>query len=209
MNIPGFRKGKAPFAIIEKQVGKERLQAEVIDRVFPFEFQKAVDENKLNIAFRPTIENVDFALDKDLTLKAKVELKPEVTLGKYKDLDVKYEEFKNADDALDKEIEMTQRRFSTLEKKDGAATDKDTVVFDFEGYLGKDKIEHGSGENYTLDIANSNFIPGFAEKLVGHSAGEEFDIEVKFPEEYHEDKLKGADATFKIKLHEVKSRKLP
>lgn len=212
VNIAGFRKGKAPNNVVEKYVGAERIKAEVIDRLFPMEFQKVVDENKLNIAFRPTIENVDFELGSDLKVKATVELKPEVKIGKYKDVEVKYEEFKNPDDALDKELEMTQKRFSKLEKVDRASTDKDTVVFDFEGYIGKvgeEKIEHGDAKNYSLDLSNSNFIPGFAEGLVGHSAGDEFVIDVKFPEDYHEDKLKGAPAQFKIKLHEVKERTLP
>ena len=209
VNIAGFRKGKAPKNVVEKYVGAERIKAEVIDRLFPSEFQKAVQENKLNVAFHPSLEHVDFNIGQDLKLTATVELKPEVTLGQYKDNEIEYKEFKNPDDALDKELEQTQRRFSTLEKVDRKSTDKDSVVFDFEGFVGEEKIEHGSGTNYTLDLANSNFIPGFAEGLVGHSAGEEFDISVKFPENYHEDKLKGADATFKIKLHEVKERKLP
>jgi len=209
VNISGFRKGKAPKNIVEKYVGAERIKAEVIDRLFPMEFQKAIEENKLNIAFRPSLEHVDFNVGEDLKIKASVELKPEVKLSQYKDNEVEYQEFKNPDDALEKELEQTQKRFSTLEKTDRASTDKDSVVFDFEGYVGEEKIEHGSGSNYTLDLAHSNFIPGFAEGLVGHSAGEEFDINVKFPADYHEDKLKNADAKFKIKLHEVKERKMP
>ena len=209
VNIAGFRKGKAPVGVIEKYVGIERIKADVIDRLFPSEFQKAVEENKLNIAFRPTIENVEFNLGSDIKIEAAVELKPEVKISQYKDLEVKYEAFKTPDDALEKELEATQKRFSKLDKVDRASTDKDTVVFDFEGYVGEEKIEHGEGKNYTLDLANSNFIPGFAEGLVGHKAGESFDISVKFPAEYHEEKLKNADATFKIVLHEVKERILP
>lgn len=209
VNIAGFRKGKAPNNVVEKYVGEERIKAEVIDRLFPMEFQKAVDENKLNIAFRPSLEHVDFIVGQDLKLKATVELKPEIKLAKYKDLEVKYEEFKNPKDALDKELEQTQRRFSKLIEVDRKAKKTDTVVFDFEGFVGKEKIEHGAGANYTLDLANSNFIPGFAEGLVGHAKGEEFTIDVTFPKDYHEDKLKGAKAQFKIKLHEVKERQLP
>ena len=209
VNIAGFRKGKAPNNIVEKYVGVERIKAEVIDRLFPSEFQKAIDENKLNIAFRPEIENIDFTVGQDLKLKAKVELKPEVKLGAYKDVEVEYSEVKPEEGAMEKELEQTRRRFSTLEKVDRPSTDKDTVVFDFEGFVDGEKIEHGEGKNYSLDLANSNFIPGFAEGLVGHSAGEEFTIDVTFPEEYHEEKLKGAKAQFKIKLHEVKERKMP
>lgn len=209
VNIAGFRKGKAPVAVVEKYVGDERIKAEVIDRLFPVEFQKVIDENKLDIAFRPTIEKMTFDLGKDVELKVAVELKPEVKMGQYKDVEVEFVEFKNPDDALEKELEQTQQRFSTLNPTDNPATDKDTVVFDFEGFVGDEKIEHGEGKNYTLNLASSNFIPGFAEGLVGHAKGEEFTIDVTFPADYHEEKLKGAQAQFKIKLHEVKERVLP
>jgi len=209
VNIAGFRKGKAPVAIIEKYVGADRIKAEVIERLFPAEFQKTVAENKLNVAFTPAIESYEFEIGSDVKIKASVELKPEINLGAFKDNEIEYTEFKNADDALNKELEMTQKRFSTLNTVDRASTEKDSVVFDFEGFVDGEKIEHGEGKNYTLDLANSNFIPGFAEGLVGHSAGEEFTIDVTFPEEYHEEKLKGAKAQFKIKLNEVKERILP
>ncbi len=209
VNIAGFRKGKAPKNVVEKYVGVERIKAEVIDRLFPGEFQKAIEDNKLNIAFRPSLEEVSFNVGEDLKIKAKVELKPEVKLSQYKNNEVKFKEFKNEANALDRELEQTQKRFSKLESVDRKSTKKDTVVFDFKGFVGEEKIEDGSGKNYTLDLANSNFIPGFAEGLVGHKKGEEFDISVKFPDDYHEDKLKGADATFKINLHEVKERQLP
>ena len=209
VNIAGFRRGKAPLNIVEKYVGKERIEAELRDRIFPVEFQKAVSENKLNIAYNPTIEKFEFKRGQDLKFVATVELKPEVKLSQYKDLEVEYQEYKTPQDAMDKELLEVQRRFSTLNKKDGSASDKDTVVIDFEGYVGDEKIEHGSAKNYSLDLANSGFIPGFAENIVGHSAGEEFDINVKFPSDYHEDKLKDADARFKINLHEVKERIMP
>ena len=209
INIAGFRKGKAPAPIVEKYVGADRVKMEVIDRLFPSEFQKAIADNKLNIAFSPAIESYEFELGKDLVIKATVELKPEIKLGNFKDVEVEYDEFKHPENALEKELEMTQKRFSTLETVERAATEKDTVVFDFEGFVGDEKIEHGEGKNYTLDLANSNFIPGFAEGLVGHSANEEFVIDVTFPAEYHEEKLKGAKAQFKIKMNEVKERTMP
>lgn len=209
INIAGFRRGKAPSHVIEKYVGKDRIKAEVVDRLFPMEFQKIVTDNKLNIAFHPTIDEMNFEVGADIALKVSVELKPEVKLGQYKDVEVQYEEYKTEEGALDKELSMTQRRFSTLETVDRASNATDTVVFDFEGFVNDEKIEHGEGKNYSLDLAHSNFIPGFAEGLVGHSKDEEFTIDVTFPEEYHEDKLKGAKAQFKIKMHEVKERKLP
>lgn len=209
INIAGFRRGKAPAGVVEKYVGKERIKAEVIDRLFPQEFQKIAAENKLNIAFHPSIDEMNFEVGKDITLKVSVELKPEVKLGQYKDVEIEYEEFKTPTDAMDKELEMTQRRFSNLVEVDRAATDKDTVVFDFEGFVDGEKIEHGEGKNYTLDLGHSNFIPGFAEGLVGHKKDEEFTIDVTFPEDYHEEKLKGAKAQFKINMHSVKERQLP
>lgn len=209
INIAGFRRGKAPSHVIEKYVGKDRIKAEVVDRLFPMEFQKIVTDNKLNIAFHPTIDEMNFEVGADIALKVSVELKPEVKLGQYKDVEVQYEEYKTEEGALDKELSMTQRRFSTLETVDRASNATDAVVFDFEGFVNGEKIEHGEGKNYSLDLAHSNFIPGFAEGLVGHSKDEEFTIDVTFPEEYHEDKLKGAKAQFKIKMHEVKERKLP
>ncbi len=211
VNIAGFRKGKAPKNIVEKYVGVERIKAEAIENIFPKEFSAVVDEHKLDLAVQPYIESYDFETGKELTMVVKAELKPEVKLAKYKENTIEFEEYKNAEDALDKELKTIQERFSTLEnvEEDRETKADDTVVFDFEGFVGDEAIEHGAGKNYTLDLAHSNFIPGFAEGLVGHKKGEEFTIDVTFPENYHQDKLKGAKAQFKIKLHEIKTRILP
>lgn len=209
INIAGFRRGKAPNNVVEKYVGVERIKIEAMENLFPQEFARVAQEENLDLATQPTIENYEFEAGKDLTIHVRAEVKPEVKLAPYKDVEVEYEEFKNEPDALEKELQMLQERFATLEVVDKKATDKDLVVFDFEGSVDGELIEHGAGKNYTLDLAHSNFIPGFAEGLVGHCAGEEFVIDVKFPENYHEPKLKGADAKFKINLHEVKERKLP
>ncbi len=211
VNIAGFRKGKAPKNIVEKYVGVERIKAEAIENIFPKEFSAVVDEHKLDLAVQPYIESYDFETGKELTMVVKAELKPEVKLAKYKENTIEFEEYKNAEDALDKELKTIQERFSTLEnvEEDRETKADDTVVFDFEGFVGDEAIEHGAGKSYTLDLAHSNFIPGFAEGLVGHKKGEEFTIDVTFPENYHQDKLKGAKAQFKIKLHEIKTRILP
>lgn len=211
VNIAGFRKGKAPKNIVEKYVGVERIKAEVIEALFPAEFAKASEEHALDIAVQPYIESYDFENGKELKMVVKVELKPEVKLGKYKENNLTYEEFKPEKDAIEKELEAIQQRFSTLEtvKEDRAATAEDTVMFDFEGFVDDKAIEHGAGKNYTLDLAHSNFIPGFAEGIVGHKKDEEFTIDVTFPENYHQDTLKGAKAQFKINLHEIKQRILP
>lgn len=211
VNIAGFRKGKTPKNIVEKYVGVERIKAEAIENIFPKEFSAVSDEHKLDLATRPYIESYEFENGKDLKMVVKAELKPEVKLPKYKNVTVEFEEFKPEENALEKELETIQERFSTLEnvESDRKTKKTDTVVFDFEGFVGDEAIEHGSGKNYTLDLAHSNFIPGFAEGLVGHKKGEEFTIDVTFPENYHQDKLKGAKAQFKIKLHEIKTRILP
>ena len=209
INIAGFRKGKAPVNVIEKYVGAERIKIEALESIFPMEFSKVAQEEKLDLATQPQIEHFEFEKGKDLTITVKAELKPEVNLAPYKDVEVEYEEFKGEENAMDKELEALQSRFATLEKVDRASNNTDVVVFDFEGSANGELIEHGSAKNYTLDLGHSNFIPGFAEGLVGHSAGEEFTIDVTFPENYHEEKLKGAPAQFKINLHEVKERKLP
>ncbi len=209
INIAGFRKGKAPNNVIEKYVGAERIKIEALENIFPIEFSKIAQEEKLDLATQPQIEHFEFEKGKDLKITVKAELKPEVNLAQYKDVEIEYEEFKGEQDAMEKELQTLQNRFSTLEKVDRASNETDVVVFDFEGSVNGELIEHGSAKNYTLDLAHSNFIPGFAQGLVGHSAGEEFVIDVTFPENYHEPKLKGAPAKFKINLHEVKERKLP
>ncbi len=211
INIAGFRKGKAPKNIVEKYVGVERIKAEAIENLFPKEFSNVVEEHKLDLAVQPYIESYEFNTGSDLTMVVKAELKPEVKLAKYKENTIEFEEYKNDKDALDKELEAIRERFSTLTtvEEDRETKADDTVVFDFEGFVGDEAIEHGAGKSYTLDLAHSNFIPGFAEGLVGHKKGEEFTIDVTFPENYHQDKLKGAKAQFKIKLHEIKTRILP
>ena len=211
VNIPGFRKGKAPKNVIEKYIGPERIKVQVVEDLFPMEFAKAVDENKLDLAVQPAIESFSFDLGKDLTIVAKAEVKPEVTLGEYKNQTIQFDEYKVPEDALEMELESIRSRFATIKpiEEDRPAGDKDLAVIDFEGFVDNEPIERGSGKNYTLDLGHSNFIPGFAQGLVGHSAGEEFVIDVTFPENYHEPKLKGAPAQFKINLHEVKERKLP
>lgn len=211
INIAGFRKGKAPKNIVEKYVGVDRIKAEAIESVFPKAFGAVADEHKLDLAMQPYIESYEFETGKDLTMVVKAELKPEVKLSKYKENEIEFEEFKPEKDALEKELKTIQERFSTLEnvQEDRETRVDDIVTFDFEGFVGDEAIEHGSGKNYTLDLAHSNFIPGFAEGLVGHKKGEEFTIDVTFPENYHQDKLKGAKAQFKIKLNEVKTKVLP
>ena len=210
VNIDGFRKGKAPRAVVERHVGVERIKQEAIEKLMPKAISEAIIENKLDIITQPYITSYDFNVGEDLKVVAKAELRPEVTLGQYKGLTVKVGDAVIAEDALDKSIDALLRQHSTLELVvDRPANDTDTAVIDFEGFSNGEKIVGGSGKNYPLDLGHSNFIPGFAEQIVGHNLNEEFDIDVTFPEEYHDEKLKGQPATFKIKINEIKEKKLP
>lgn len=210
VNIPGFRKGKAPRAILEKNIGAESIKRDVLDYLLPNAFAQAITDNNLNIITEPYLESYDFELGKPVTVVAKMELKPEVKFEQYKDMEIEVEEYKTADNAMEKELNELAEKFTTLEKvEDKESTDKDVVLMDFEGSVDGKLIEGGTAKNYLLDLEHSNFIPGFAEQLVGHKAGDEFTIDVTFPENYHEESLKGKPAQFKITLREVKSKIKP
>lgn len=210
VNIDGFRRGKAPRAVVERHVGVERIKQEAIERLMPKAINEAIVDNKLDVIAQPYITSYDFNVGEDLKVVAKAELRPEVTLGQYKDLTVKVEDAVIPADALDKSIDALLKQHSTLELVvDRAANGTDTAVIDFEGFCNGEKIKGGEGKNYPLDLGHSNFIPGFAEQIVGHNVNEEFDINVTFPQEYHDEKLKGQPATFKIKINEIKERKMP
>ena len=210
VNIPGFRKGKAPKVILEKNIGSESIKHDVLDYILPEAFSTAIKENGLNILTQPQVESYNFELGKDVVVTAKVELFPEVKFEQYKDMEVEVEEFKTAENAMEKEIDELLEKFTKFETVEGrAATENDVVMFDFEGFVDEEPIKGGSAKNYMLDLANSNFIPGYAEQLVGHKAGEEFTIDVTFPENYHDEKLNGKPAQFKIKINEVKEKIKP
>lgn len=211
VNIPGFRKGKAPRAILEKNLGVEYIKHDALDTLLPDAFAKAISENDLNIISQPEIESFDFELGSDVKVVAKVELKPEVKFEQYKGLEVEVEEFKTAENALEREIDELLEKFTKLEtvEEDRETKADDVVMFDFDGFVDGEAIKGGSAKNYMLDLANSNFIPGYAEQLVGHKKGEEFTIDVTFPEEYHDEKLNGKPAQFKIKINEIKEKVKP
>jgi len=210
VNIPGFRKGKAPRNVIEQNVGVERIKHEALESALPRIFSEAIKENSFDIVTQPYVESYDYNVGEDLKIIAKLELKPEVTLGEYKGVTVEVEEFKTPEDAFQKSLDgLLTQSATTVVVTDRKTEAKDTVVFDFEGFANGEKIEHGDAKNYTLDLANSSFIPGFAEQLVGRTLGEDFEINVTFPEEYHEKKLAGQPAVFKCKINEIKTKVLP
>jgi trigger factor len=210
VNIPGFRKGKAPRNILEQNIGEERIKHEALENALPKIFSEVVKENDFDVVAQPYVEAYTFNIGEDLKITAKIELRPEVKLGEYKGLTIEVEGYKTPEDAFQKSIDnLLSQSATTVVVTNRKTEDKDVIVFDFEGYSNGEKIEHGDAKNYTLDLANSSFIPGFAEQLVGRTLGEDFEISVNFPEEYHEKKLAGQPATFKCKINEIKTKVLP
>lgn len=210
VNIPGFRKGKAPRNIVEQHVGEDRIKHEALENALPRIFSQVIKENDFDVVAQPYVESYNFKLGEDLKIVAKLELRPEVKLGKYKDLTIDVDEYKIPEDAMQKSLDgLLQQHATTVIVTDRKTIASDIVVFDFEGYSNGEKIEHGDAKNYTLDLAHSSFIPGFAEQLVDRPLAEEFEINVTFPEEYHEKKLAGQPATFKCKINEIKTKVLP
>lgn len=210
VNIDGFRKGKAPRAVVERHVGTERIKQEAIENLMPKAINQAVVDNNLDLVAQPYITNYNFNIGEDLTVTAKAELRPEVTLGQYKGLTLEVKDSPIEEDAMQKSIDRLLEQHSTQETViDRPTKETDVAVIDFEGTANGEKIVGGDAKNYPLDLAHSNFIPGFAEQLVGKNLNDEFDIKVNFPEDYHDEKLKGQPATFKIKINEIKEKKLP
>ena len=206
--IPGFRKGKAPKAMIEKMYGKDLFQYDAINDLFPENYEAAVKEANIDVVGRPDAEVVSMSEDEGATLKVKVAVKPEVELGEYAGLTVN-KDVKTVDEAdVDAEIKRMQDRNGRLLTREGAAENGDTVDIDFEGFVDGVAFDGGKAEHYSLVLGSGSFIPGFEEQVVGHKAGEEFDVNVKFPEEYTPE-LAGKDATFKVTLHEIKMKELP
>ena len=210
VNIPGFRKGKAPRNVVEQHIGEVRIKHEALESALPKIFSEVIRENDFDVVAQPYVESYSFNVGEDLKITAKIELRPEVTLGEYKGLTVEVEEYKTPEDAFQKSLDgLLQQSATTVVVTDRKTLATDVVVFDFDGYVNGEKIEHGDAKNYTLDLANSSFIPGFAEQLVDRALGEDFEINVTFPEEYHEKKLAGQPAVFKCKINEIKTKVLP
>ncbi len=210
INVDGFRKGKAPRAVVERHVGVDRIREEALESLLPKYIGQAIYDNKLDVITQPAVTDYKFENGKDVEVTFQVETRPEVKLGAFKDLDVKVEIPAKDDNAFDKALSGFLTQHASYELVlDRPSNATDTVVFDFDGTCNGEPIQGGSAKSYTLDLGNSNFIPGFAEQLVGHNIKDEFDIQVAFPEDYHDEKLKGQPATFAIKLNEIKQRVLP
>lgn len=210
VNVPGFRKGKMPRAMFEKRFGVESLYQDAIDYLLPEAYANAIEETGIEPIDRPEIDVEQIEKGKTFIFKATVTLKPEVKLGDYKGLEVEKLETEVTDADVQEELTKLQERQAELViKEEAPAEDGDTVVMDFEGFVDGVAFEGGKAENYSLELGSGQFIPGFEEQLVGLAAGEEKDVEVSFPEEYHAAELAGKPAVFKVKLHEVKGKELP
>ncbi|MBK8191122.1 MAG: trigger factor [Vampirovibrionales bacterium] len=210
MNIPGFRRGKAPRGVIEKTVGIDRIKQEAMDRLLPPAFADVISEHQLDIVAPPQIEEFKFDLAAGISIRAQVELRPDCQLPDLASLKVAVERFAHPQDAMDKEIKALLERMASLEPVvSRAAEAADIVNIDFSGSVDGQPVKGGSARNYRLDLANNNFIDGFAQQLIGHRVGEEFVIQVTFPEAYHDADLAGKPAEFKVKLNDIRQRIVP
>ncbi|WP_130860099.1 trigger factor [Gracilibacillus phocaeensis] len=210
VQVPGFRKGKMPRGMFEKRFGVESLYQDAVDFILPGEYSAAIDETGIEPIDQPEVDIEQIEKGKNLIFTAKVSVKPEVTLGEYKGLEVEEESTEVTDEDVDAEIQQQQEQQAELVvKEEGVIEDGDTAVIDFEGFVDGEAFEGGQAENHSLEIGSNSFIPGFEEQLIGKQTGEETEVEVTFPEEYHAENLAGKNATFKVKIHEIKAKELP
>ncbi|MCI6751622.1 MAG: trigger factor [Selenomonas bovis] len=213
VNIPGFRKGKAPRKIVEQHVGKQTVLQEAFDYfIAPEALAEALKDQKMeDIVTRPDIETVTLEEGKDVVFKATVVPRPEVKLGEYKGLKIAKDEVKVTDEDVDNQLKrMADHQAKMVEAPEGAAVeDGDFTTLDFKGFVDGEAFEGGEGKDYPLQIGSNSFIPGFETQLIGAKVGEEKDVNVKFPEEYHAKELAGKDATFKCTICSIKHKELP
>ncbi len=209
INIPGFRKGKAPRHMIEKMYGSEVFYEDAMQDCYPEALYEAAKEANLKIVAVESLEAVEAGKD-GFTFKTSIIVEPEMEIKDYLGIEIEKKSTEVTDKLVDEEIEKVRDRNSRMVTvEDRPAQDGDTVVIDFEGFVDGVAFDGGKAENYNLALGSGNFIPGFEEQIVGHNTDEEFSINVKFPEEYQAEELKGKDAEFKIKLHEIKAKELP
>lgn len=210
LNVPGFRKGKVSRQVFNRMYGEEALYEDALNAVLPEAYEAAVKEAGIDPVAQPKIDVYSMEKGQDWVIKAEVTVKPEVKLGDYKELTVEKQDREVTEEDVDARIKREQEAQAELViKEDEAAENGDTVVIDFEGFLGEETFEGGKGENYSLELGSNSFIPGFEEQLVGTKAGDSKDVTVTFPEDYQAEDLAGKEAVFKVTVHEVKAKELP
>ena len=210
MTVPGFRKGHAPRAIIEKMYGEEVFYEDALNLLYPSTVDEAVAESGLDLAD----DHFDFELisigKEGVEFKITATVKPEVSLKQYKEIPAERETVSVSEEEVDAELKKMQDKNARIVSVEGRAAELgDTAVIDFEGFMDGTPFAGGKGEGFSLELGSGQFIPGFEEQVAGHNAEEEFDVNVSFPEDYHAEELKGKPAVFKVKLHEIKKRELP
>ncbi len=208
--LPGFRKGKVPRQMIEKMYGAEIFYDDAANELIPKAYADAYEECELDIVSRPEIDVVQIEKGKPFIFTAEVAVKPEVTLGEYKGLEVDKVSTRVTQKEIEEKLkEEAEKNARTVTVEDRAVQDGDEVIMDFEGFVDGEAFEGGKGENYPLTIGSGSFIPGFEEQLIGAEAEKEIEVKVTFPEDYHAEELKGKDAVFKCTVHEIKMKELP
>ena len=209
-NIPGFRKGKAPFHIVEKTYGSQIFYEDAFNEVAGPAYEEALKEKEVEAVSKPEIDLVQIEKGKDLIFTAVVATKPEVTLGKYKGIQIKKIEYNVSDEDIEHELgHMAEKNARLVSVEDRAVESGDITVIDFEGFVDGVAFDGGKAENHELVIGSNTFIPGFEDQIIGMNLEEEREINVKFPEEYFSANLAGKDAMFKVKLHEIKKKEMP
>jgi len=210
VEIPGFRKGRVPRKIFEHRFGVESLYQDAVDIILPDAYMKAVEETGIEPVDQPEVDIEEIEKGKDLVFTAKVTVKPEVELGQYKNLEVEEQDTEVTDEDVENEIEaLREQQAELVVKEEGEVEEGNTVVIDFEGFMDNEPFEGGKGENYSLEIGSGQFIPGFEEQLIGKTSGEDVEVNITFPEEYHAEDLAGKEAMFNVKIHEIKVKELP
>lgn len=210
VNIPGFRKGKAPRKILEMRIGKEAMLDEAFEIIWRPAYIKALAEQKIEPVSRPQIEVVTLQEDQPLVFKATVVPKPEVTLGEYKGINVTKTVEPVTDETVDADLEKLRERHAKMVVVEDAVVQKgDMTIIDFKGFVDGEAFEGGEGTGYPLEIGSGSFIPGFEDQLIGAKPGEEREVSVTFPETYHAEALAGKAATFTVKIHDVKRKEMP
>lgn len=210
VEVPGFRKGKVPRFIFEQRFGVEALYQDAVDILLPEAYSEAVEETEIEPVEQPEIDIEQIEKGKNFIFTATVTVKPEVKLGTYKGLEVVDKDTTVSEEDIDNELEQLRERFAELVvKEEGEAENGDTVVIDFEGTIDGEPFEGGSAENHSLEIGSNSFIPGFEEQLIGVKPGDEKEVTVTFPDDYQAEELSGKEATFQVKIHEIKRKELP